>query len=183
MTQHLTLKATTTATDTESGTFSAIVSSWDADRVGDTIDRHAFDQSIADWRASGKHLPLLFEHITTAVGSLDPYTMTTDEQGLHVDGEVDRDTSEGKQVWAQIKRGSIGFSIGFKIDKSRPSKGGGDHLLVVDLLEVSATSTPMHAATKVTDWKSMGYEELRKASLDAIKGVETRPVRIASFRC
>ena len=171
--QHATFAVKTTATDQELGTFTALVSSWSADRVGDVIDRHAFDQSIEDWQASGKQMPLLYEHGHVAIGSLDPDTMVTDEQGLTVAGEVDRSTKEGKQVWAQIKRGSVGFSIGFMTVKSREREGGGSELQVIDLLEVSATSTPMHGATRVTSWKSatgvddLTDEELRERSMAA----------------
>ena len=144
--QHLTLKAAVQV-DAELGTFEAVISSWSADREGDTIARHAFDQSLKDWQRSGKSLPLLFEHSVIAVGSLDPLTMYTDERGLIASGEIDRDTREGKQAWAQVKRGSAGFSIGFLTVKSRKIKGG-QELQVVDLLECSITSTPAHPASR-----------------------------------
>jgi HK97 family phage prohead protease len=151
--QHLVLEAKTTAVDVEQGTFTGVASAWSADREGDEIDPGAFTKTIAAWRASGKRLPLLFEHGTTAVGSIDPSTMHVTEQGLVVSGEVDRDTPEGRQVWRQIKAGTIGFSIGF-MSESKPRKGGGRTLTEIDLLEISATSTPMHPAARVLDWKA-----------------------------
>ena len=45
--QRVTLEAKTTATDQELGTFTAIVSAWDADREGDVIERTAYDKTIA----------------------------------------------------------------------------------------------------------------------------------------
>ena len=54
--QHVTLKAATTATDQELGTFTALVSAWDADREGDVIERTAFDQTIRAWQDSGKNV-------------------------------------------------------------------------------------------------------------------------------
>ena len=107
--EHLTVKATTTTTDQELGTFTALVSAWTADREGDTIDRHAFDQSVADWKASGKMLPLLLEHKTTVVGALDPATMRTEERGLVVAGSVDRESDEGQRVWRAIKSNVASF--------------------------------------------------------------------------
>lgn len=151
--QHVTLKATTVTTDQELGEFEAIVSAWDADRENDTIDHHAFDGTIQAWQESGKNLPLLFEHSTTVVGSIDPMSMHTTERGLIVYGEVNRETEEGRQVWRSIKANTAGFSIGFAAE-SRPRKGGGRVLTEIDLLEVSATSTPMHAATRALAWKS-----------------------------
>ena len=38
--------------------------------------------------------------------------------------------------------------------ESRPRKGGGRDLLVIDLLEVSVVSTPMHPATRALSWKT-----------------------------
>src|SRR5918994_6823059 len=111
--QHLTIKATTTDVDTELGTFTAVVSAWDADRDGDVIEHTAFNRTIAAWRGSGKRLPLLFEHSTKSVGAIDPATMHPSDAGLVVSGEVDRETDEGRQVWRMIKQNTIGFSIGF----------------------------------------------------------------------
>ncbi len=152
--QHLSLKATTVSTEEELGTFTALVSAWTADREGDTIDRHAFDQSVADWKASGKNLPLLLEHKTTVVGALDPATMRTEERGLVVAGSVDRESDEGQRVWRAIKSNVASFSIGFMATESRPRKGGGRDLLVIDLLEVSVVSTPMHPDTRALSWKT-----------------------------
>ena len=87
------------------------------------------------------------------VGSIDPMSMHTTKAGLVVYGEVDRSTEEGRQVWRSIKAGTAGFSIGF-VSESRPRKGGGRVLTEIDLLEISATSTPMHPATRALNWKS-----------------------------
>jgi hypothetical protein len=49
--RHLTVKAAALAgSDTELGHFTAIASTWDADREGDVITRTAFDKTIAAWR-------------------------------------------------------------------------------------------------------------------------------------
>jgi uncharacterized protein len=70
-----------------------------------------------------------------------------------VAGDVDRSTDEGKQVWRSIKSGVCGFSIGF-MSESRSRPGGGRVLTEIDLIEVSATSTPMHPATRAISWKT-----------------------------
>jgi HK97 family phage prohead protease len=139
--------------DRDQGTFTAIVSAWEADREKDVIDRHAFDRTIEAWKRSGKNLPLLFEHSTTVVGSVDPASMRPTAAGLVVAGEVDRSTDEGRQVWRSIKSGVCGFSIGF-MSESRPRPGGGRVLTEIDLIEVSATSTPMHPSTRALSWKA-----------------------------
>lgn len=160
--QHVNLKATTTATDQELGQFEALVSAWDADREKDTIERTAFDRTIEAWQRSGKRLPLLHEHSSIVVGSIDPDSMHATEAGLVVSGEVDRETDEGKQAWRTIKAGSAGFSIGYMAE-SEARKGGGRRITEIDLLEITVTSRPMHPSTRALGWKSQ------------------RPVQIASF--
>jgi HK97 family phage prohead protease len=161
--QYLEAKATATQI-TDLGQFEALVSAWDADREKDVIDRTAFAETIRAWQTSGKSLPLLFEHSTTVVGSVDPHSIYASDEGLVVAGQVDRDTDEGKQAWRMIKAGSAGFSIGYVAD-SKARKGGGRTITEVDLLEISVTSKPMHPATRALGWKSQ------------------RPIRIASFEC
>jgi phage head maturation protease len=96
----------------------------------------------------------LLEHSTTIVGALDPATMHAEERGLVVSGSVDRESDEGQRVWRAIKSNVASFSIGFMATKSRPREGGGRHLQVIDLLEVSVVSKPAHAATRTLSWKS-----------------------------
>ena len=162
--QHLTVKATTTTIDTELGQFQALVSAWDADREKDTIERSAFDRTIEAWQRSGKQMPLLFEHSTTVVGSVDPHSMQPTKAGLVVSGEVDRDTDEGRQAWRTIKAGSAGFSIGY-LAESRAQSDGGRRITEIDLFEISVTSKPMHPSTRALGWNSMP------------------PIQIASFQC
>ena len=101
--EHLLLKASTTIVDQELGQFDALVSAWDADREHDTIAPTAFDKTIAAWQASGKALPLLFEHTTEAVGHIDPNTMRPTREGLVAAGEVDRSTDTAPSYGARSR--------------------------------------------------------------------------------
>jgi HK97 family phage prohead protease len=164
--ERLEAKATTTEVREELGTFTALVSGWSRDRQDDEILPSAFDKTIASWKRSGRQLPLLFEHSTKAVGTIFPELMRTNSEGLVAAGEVDRSTDEGKQVWRQVKAGTISFSIGFMVTKSKPREGGKGRLIgEVDLLEVSATSTPMHPSARALSWKSAANDTLRRESL------------------
>ena len=58
--------------------------------------------------------------------------MHATDQGLIVNGEVDRDVPEGKQVWKSIKAGTAGFSIGYLAVESTPRKSGGRTLAEID---------------------------------------------------
>jgi HK97 family phage prohead protease len=172
--QHLTLKATTTATDQELGQFSAVVAAWSEDREHDTIDPHAFDATIKAWVESGKQLPLLHEHSTVAIGTLDPASMKPTDQGLLASGQVDRETREGLQTWKMIKSGNASFSIGFMATKSSDRPDGGRHIEEIDLLEVSAVSTPMHPATRATSWKSTGNGAFADAEWEMFRHAEAK---------
>jgi hypothetical protein len=57
---------------------------------------------------------------------------------------------------------------------SRPRKGGGRVLYDIDLLEISITSKPMHAATRVLSSKD--GERLEHTA-------RTRPIEVVSFEC
>ena len=190
--EHLALKATTTTTDTELGQFTALVSAWSTDREGDIIGRHAFDRTIEAWRSSGKQLPLLLNHSTEVVGSIDPASMRPTAEGLVCSGQVDRESEAGAMAWRSIKSGSAGFSIGYKADGFYPLKDGGRGLSEVDLLEVSITSTPMHPSTRALSWKSAEdqntFREQAAAILNppespAAEAKAVKPLRIASFPC
>lgn len=186
---HRTLAANTTAVAEELGQFEAVASAWEADRENDVIAPKAFEKTIRAWRASGKRLPLLFEHSNTVVGAIDPASMRTDEIGLLVAGEVDRSEREGQQAWRSIKSGVAGFSIGFMAE-SEPRKGGGRLLTEIDLLEISVTSKPMHPATRALSWKSAERRYLvdgRLASYDEMlaelrrKSFAPRSVRVVEW--
>jgi Escherichia/Staphylococcus phage prohead protease len=145
--------AATTIADQDLGQFTAGVSGWTGDRERDTIAPSAFNKAIQAWQASGKTLPILFNHSSEAVGYFDPRSMHATEDGLVASGQVDRDTDNGKMVWKQIKAGSMEFSIGFAGDHV-PNEKGGKHWTEIDLLEISATSVPMHPVTRTLSWKS-----------------------------
>ena len=112
----------------------------------------------------------MLEHSTTVVGALDPVTLHSEDRGLVVSGSVDRESDEGQGVWTAIKSGVASFSIGFLATKSRPREGGGRDLLVIDLLEVSVVTKPMHPATRTLGWKSAETG----ADWEAIKAAERK---------
>ena len=125
--------------------------------------------------------------------------MFTNDEGLVVAGEVDRSTDEGKQVWRQVKSGTASFSIGFASESRRRKTGKGKEIYEIDLLEISATSTPVHQSARVLDWKSTrcldenyllpdGSVVDYKAMLDFTQTFEieekrAQPIQIASFEC
>src|SRR5689334_18254856 len=63
------------AIDDDARTFEGLASTWDLDLGGDVIHQGAFKKSLAEWKSSGKVLPLLDSHnyfsVLSAVGKLE----------------------------------------------------------------------------------------------------------------
>jgi HK97 family phage major capsid protein/HK97 family phage prohead protease len=75
------------------------------DAYGDVVAPGAFDETIAEWKASGNTLPVLYGHRLDDpdffVGSaLD---MGTDDHGWWVKGEFDMDSPKAQQVYRLVK--------------------------------------------------------------------------------
>lgn len=196
---HKTLAAETETT-TDRGLFRALVSTGAPDREGDVVMPGAFAETIKRWRASGKMLPLAWDHSTKAedlIGIIDPRQMEETGDGLIVGGKVDLESARGREAWRALKSGSIGFSIGFLAQRSRPRRGKGRDLLQLDLFEISATATPMVFESRVLDTKAAepGVAAETRALLTGAPsaaalearakavGIETRPLRVANFEC
>jgi hypothetical protein len=71
--EHVLLKATATAT--EAGVFSAVVSAASVDREGDIVRPEAMVTALKAWERTGKLIPLAWNHSTAAediIGHIDP---------------------------------------------------------------------------------------------------------------
>jgi HK97 family phage prohead protease len=156
--QHKTLQATTTAVDSDLGEFEAIVATYDIDRHGEKIASAAFARTLSRWRASGKPLPLHWNHRATdpedIVGSVDPHKTRETEDGLVVAGRVDLDTERGRQVWRALKSGSMGFSFGYLATESH-NEGDTRVLDEIDLFEISIAPAPANPRTRILAMKAL----------------------------
>jgi len=204
--EHKTYAASTTSTD--QGLFTALVSTPEVDREHDVVARGAFATTIANWRGSGKMLPLAWNHGADPedlVGYIDPAQMHEGKDGLTVGGKVDLDTDRGQQVWRLLKSGSLGFSFCFMATRERNRADGIREIAEVDVFEISATPTPMNAGTRVLSTKAATAGARHKAEMlallaggdawdpdDALKvrakalGIDelarrARPIQIATF--
>jgi uncharacterized protein len=204
--RHLTVKATTTATD--QGVFTALAAVFgNVDRAGDRIVRGAFTSSIEAWQRTGRRVPLHWNHSPDPddiVGHIDPDIMVETDQGLVVEGQLDLEHSErARKAWRAMKTGSIGLSFGYLTQQQRKAADGANELLALDLFEISLTPAPANADTRVLHMKTADTEhnvrakahELKLAALIAAPereqrkadlGVQTKstqPIRVASFEC
>jgi len=149
-------KATTT---TDQGEFTAIAAAYTVDRVKDQIVYGAFQDTIAAWKASGKQIPLHWNHMGDAsniIGSINPQTMTEQKDvGLYVEGKLDlEDSATAKEAWRSMKAGRMSLSFGYVVTKARMRKDDVQELEALDLFEISIVPNPANADTRVLSLKS-----------------------------
>jgi HK97 family phage prohead protease len=158
--------------DTIARTFDGLAATWDLDLGGDVIHRGAFKDTLAEWRKSGKALPLIDQHnygsVRAVVGKMLDAKETKD--GLDAQFEV-IDGPDGDEVLRRLKGGYVdGLSIGYEPKLvEEPSdderrKGIWRHLKTVRLREVSVVIWPMNPGATV-DTSSVKMMAALRASL------------------
>lgn len=161
---HKTIKARATTT-TDQGSFEAIAAAYSVDRVGDRIVPGAFSKSIDRWQASGKQVPLHWNHQgepEDIIGAIDPATMEETELGLKVAGKVDLDGSEkGREAWRSMKAGTMSLSFGYMVVSEKQADDANE-LHELDLFEISVVPGPANADTRFLSLKSMSDDQLRE---------------------
>lgn len=171
-TDNLLHKQLPTATErtTDQGDFTAIAAAFTPDRAGEVIRRGAFTTTIGKWLASGKPLPVHWDHRGEAenvIGEVYPATMSERDDGLYVEGKLDLDSSKvAREAWRSMKRNRAALSIGYLVlDKSRRPDGLLE-LREIDLFEVSITPSPANPDTRVLSTKHAEDEEVAEPEVD-----------------
>ncbi len=155
-----TFKAQST-TVTDQGVFSAILAAWNVDRMNEQIDPHAFDTTIEAWQASGKKIPLHWDHEGAPdqiIGYLDPKSMMAREDGLYVEGAVAIEDSEvARDAWRVMKSGAAGLSFGYIVNRDMAALTEGEprKLLELDVFEGTITPAPVNPETRVLETKGL----------------------------
>jgi HK97 family phage prohead protease len=147
-------------------------------------------------RWGSRPIPLAWDHGRDPhdiVGSVDGQSAKQVGNEVQVAGRVDIETERGKQIFRLMKRRTMGFSFGFLAAKARNRPGGKGQIIEgVDIFEITATSVPANADTRVLGTKaaSMSTRELfaevvssKCPRTTASKVIDTRPIRVASFEC
>jgi HK97 family phage prohead protease len=118
------------------------------DRVGDWIHKGAFATSQAP-------LPMLFGHKPN-----DPVGVWNEinegPMGLQAKGQLlINEVGRAREVHALVKAKALtGVSIGFVTLKASPRRGGGRDIKLLDLVEISLVTVPMHPGARITSSKS-----------------------------
>ena len=116
------------------------------DRVGDLIEKGAFNVAVAD-------LPMLLAHDPEQpIGLWDEVKETT--EGLQVKGHLFiAESKRAKSVRGLIQGGLItGLSIGYKT-KSSTKRGSNRVISALDLYEISVVRNPAHPRARISSAK------------------------------
>jgi uncharacterized protein len=156
--------------DGDTGTFSGYGSFFgNIDSHGDTVDKGAFNDSIAEAHSTGKWPAMLLQHgmgpLTEDALPIGIWTgMKEDDHGLHLEGKL-ANTQRGRDLYALMKmqpRPALsGLSIGFHA--TRFTIHGRAHvarrtLHSVKLKEVSIVTDPSNSLATVRRVKSVSYD-------------------------
>jgi len=127
------------------------------DLVGHIIAPGAFAKTLRDLKASGRKLPLLWQHaMDRPIGAW--HTLREDEKGLWVEGQLELATQLGREAQALVKAGALdGLSIGYRTAKGSV-KNGVRILEAIDLYEVSLVTLPANPLARVQRVKQAGGE-------------------------
>jgi HK97 family phage prohead protease len=161
--------------DSQSGTFEALAAVFDnVDAGGDRIERGAFSRSLAEWKAKGRSVPVLWSHDVESVpiGVIKDARETS--EGLRVKAHlfVD-DHPQARAVHAAMRAGALHeFSFGYKTRDYEHKYEGGRRVRVlkdVHLGEVSPVFSGMNPETRVLSVKSAVETDLetQRDALDA----------------
>jgi HK97 family phage prohead protease len=138
------------------GTIRGYASMFDErDSMGDIVVSGAFAKSLDKTKASGRQLPMLWQHISAQ--PLGPWTeITEDDKGLAVTGRLLIDAVErAREAYALAKERVItGLSIGFRLlDWEWSGTLQAILLKEIDLWEVSLVTFPALDSARITDVK------------------------------
>jgi HK97 family phage prohead protease len=160
------------------------------DREGDVVVASAMVKALRAWMSTGKLVPLAWNHSTAAedqVGHIDPATVVEVNAEVVAGGKVDLDTERGRHTWRLMKSGTLGFSFGYMVIDAVKRSDGKREIRALDVFEVSATTVPMNAGTRVLATKAAddvsdppSHAELECELIRA--GIITRPANHADYQ-
>ncbi|QJD49820.1 capsid maturation protease [Microbacterium phage AvGardian] len=178
--------------DLAEGEFTAYVSTWTRvpDSYGDVVAKGAFAESIAEWKASGNVMPVLFGH-----DLVDPFSnlgyaksLVEDDHGLLIHAALDLENPKAKQVYRMLKGRRINqMSFAYDTlesgDVEVPKAEGGDDKIVARELrklrihEASVVPFGANSDTEVLAVKALqetlGFKAGRTISAKNLESLET----------
>lgn len=143
--------------DTKTGRFAGYASVWGAvDSYRETVARGAFSESLADTKAKGRKLPILWQHKSDEpIGNW--IELREDDRGLYGEGELWTDVAPYARLAQRglESRAISGLSIGYYIqDDSFDETKRLRTLKQIDLREVSIVTDPALEEARVDTIKA-----------------------------
>lgn len=131
----------------------------------DTVVPGAFVASLARRGAAG--VRMLWQHDPAEpIGRW--VSLAEDARGLRVEGQLNLAVQRAREVDALMREGGLdGLSIGFRVVKAMPERGG-RRLVAVDLWEISLVTFPLQPGARV----------LAKASADLAESLRAQARRM-----
>jgi HK97 family phage prohead protease len=123
------------------------------DRVGDIVEKGAFDEFVSNFDPSSTNLPMLFNHNNSNIcGKWNK--LEIDDYGLKGYGTIFKDTMWGKEAYSLLNRGILGsVSIGYRVHEQE-NDGDTRYLKQISLVETSIVLNPANELAKVISVKS-----------------------------
>lgn len=154
--------------DGQRGEFTALVSAFGIkDRHGEYVDKGAFTESLAEWAAKGRNIPVIWSHEWTNPDSfIGEYTSAEEtEQGLLLKGVLDVDDNpRAARIYDLMRKGRVAeFSIGGGIRDweiiERPDEEPEFHLTNLDLWEAGPCFKGVNPGTELESVKAAQAEQ------------------------
>lgn len=151
--EHLTLPPSECrfAVDEASGIISGYGAIFDkvVPSYNEVVKPGAFTKTIAEHRAAGTPIVMLWGHDTNA--PIGKWNATEDQHGLRVEGRILKDVEKGREALALIAAGVVtGLSIGFRTRADERGANGVRLITDAQLEEVSLTAFPAQPGARVT---------------------------------
>lgn len=130
------------------------------DSYGDIIAPGAYTKSIAELRQRGEAPLMLWAHDRASpIGRW--IEIVEDAKGLRVRGQLNLETTRGRDAHAHIKAGDVsGLSIGYSVPDGGVvyNADGTQTLKIIDLKEISVVAIPAARTARITGVKSVGSQ-------------------------
>lgn len=154
------------------GQFTAYASVFgNVDSTGDIVVKGAFANTLADWAASGKPIPLLFGHEMDDPDYNIGYVVKAveDDTGLLVTCQLDLENPKAKQVYRLIKgrridQMSFAYDVVQKVETYLEGDIEVSQILEVKLYEVSVVTIGANQETEILAVKQAGEVAARMAA-------------------
>lgn len=176
------------------GEFTAYASTWTRtpDSYGDVVAKGAFTKTLADWKASGDNIPILYGHNDSDPDYNIGYVKSAveDDHGLRIVGKLDIDDNEkAAQVYRLLKGRRIRqMSFAYSPEEQTPVKAKdgvmANELRRVSLYEVSIVPMGANQDTSIENVKSIETKHADrrvKSLLDEYKSGEYK-TRVAALK-